>query len=299
MRQSFDDSIRVIRQANGGLAAARNAGVPAARGEFVALMDADDLCVLERIAVQVLFLHARPELVLCCADFSAFNSNGPIADSYSSKYYDRLSAAAGGVGARYPEHDTLDIGDCLAVPPQQAVEVSVLYGRVYEEIALGNFVHPPTVLFRRLVIEQAAPFSLEAQSNCDWDWLVRVAKVGAIGFVDRPLLQYRISGSQMSSMLRQQTDAPRVAKSIRERDPDLQLRRPAELRKLFSALHAGIGYRELALGNRSSAFKHLNRSFVLSPNLHIAGQLALNCLPYYMHDGIRHAKRNVIRSIGL
>lgn len=297
--QSFGDSIRVIRQPNGGLAAARNAGALAAKGELVALMDADDICEPERIAVQVQFLRARPELVLCCTEFSAFNSNGPIADTYSATYYDRLSPPAGGARSRFPEHSTLDIGNCLAAPPTEPVEVAVFSGPVYEEIALGNFVHPPTVLFRRSVIERAGLFLREAQSNCDWDWLVKAAKVGDFGFISRPLLQYRISGSQMSSKLRQQTDALLVAKSICERDPALHRRRGREFRKLFSSIHAGIGYRELALGNRYSAFKHLSRSFVLSPNLQIAGQLALNCLPYYMHDGIRHAKRNAIKSVDL
>jgi Glycosyl transferase family 2 len=64
--QSFDDPrIRSIRhQTNGGAASSRNDALAAARGELVAVMDADDVCVPTRLERQVAFLDANPRVGL-------------------------------------------------------------------------------------------------------------------------------------------------------------------------------------------------------------------------------------------
>lgn len=57
--QSFPD-VRYIRQSNQGVAAARNHGVEAARGEFYAFLDQDDLWVPEKLKLQMDHLqHSR------------------------------------------------------------------------------------------------------------------------------------------------------------------------------------------------------------------------------------------------
>ena len=61
--------VRGIRQPNGGLAAARNTGCSAATGEFIALLDADDLRTPERIGAQGTFMAARPDVVLSGTEF--------------------------------------------------------------------------------------------------------------------------------------------------------------------------------------------------------------------------------------
>jgi glycosyltransferase involved in cell wall biosynthesis len=54
-------SIRVVRQANGGAAAARNSAVAASGGELLAFFDADDLWPANRVSLQVDYLLTHPE----------------------------------------------------------------------------------------------------------------------------------------------------------------------------------------------------------------------------------------------
>jgi len=59
--------VRVLRRPHEGVAAARNAGVAAVRGELIAFLDQDDLWQPSKLALQVALLSARPEIDIALA----------------------------------------------------------------------------------------------------------------------------------------------------------------------------------------------------------------------------------------
>jgi glycosyltransferase involved in cell wall biosynthesis len=64
--------VRVIRQANAGLSAARNAGTAATSAAYVIVLDADDELVSGSLAALCAHLDAHPELALCWGDSELF-----------------------------------------------------------------------------------------------------------------------------------------------------------------------------------------------------------------------------------
>jgi glycosyltransferase involved in cell wall biosynthesis len=60
--QSWRPALRLLHQANAGAAAARNRGIEAARGAYIAFIDADDLWPEGKLQRQVGVLQARPDL---------------------------------------------------------------------------------------------------------------------------------------------------------------------------------------------------------------------------------------------
>ncbi|EFL51281.1 glycosyl transferase family 2 [Solidesulfovibrio fructosivorans JJ]] len=66
-----DARLRVLDRPHDGIAAALNTGLAAARGRYIARMDADDVCHPRRLELQAGYLDAHPEigLVSCLAAF--------------------------------------------------------------------------------------------------------------------------------------------------------------------------------------------------------------------------------------
>jgi glycosyltransferase involved in cell wall biosynthesis len=64
LRQS-GSPMRIISQIRQGVAAARNAGVSAASGRYLAFLDSDDLWLPEKLSLQTAFMEAHPEIAIC------------------------------------------------------------------------------------------------------------------------------------------------------------------------------------------------------------------------------------------
>lgn len=61
----FGESIKVIRQPNKGVSAARNAGISAAAGELIALLDSDDRWLAGKLSAQTEFFRQHPQALIC------------------------------------------------------------------------------------------------------------------------------------------------------------------------------------------------------------------------------------------
>lgn len=91
----YGDRIRLLPRANGGVGAARNTGVAAARGAYIAHLDGDDLWHPDKLARQVGAALRFPEAGMIIADGHAFEDGVPDAPGLvTGEMGRRLSAAA-------------------------------------------------------------------------------------------------------------------------------------------------------------------------------------------------------------
>ena len=280
--RQFGDRVRYITQKNGGLASARNRGHVEARGAFVAWLDHDDINEPERLALQLEVFRRFPEVGVVSTGFSAFDENGEISPSFALQYYGRL--ANGGLSAVFPATEPFASGTFpgLVVP--------LHHGRVYPTLALGNFVHPPTVMMRREVWQIAGPLTDGLRSAIDWEFLVRASRHTAFAYVDHALLRYRRSAAQFSGDANANRNLPeelRAFELMLKTDPSLLDHRDA-VRGMFRYYHDALANAQMAT-DRLQAMASLARGLRYGCNVTQFSRTALRIItPKAMMPALRN-----------
>lgn len=78
VEQINDPRVRLVRQANAGVSAARNTGIHEARGEWLAFLDADDTWHPEKLQKQMYWLKQYPEVMWASCSFSRTRVSGLV-----------------------------------------------------------------------------------------------------------------------------------------------------------------------------------------------------------------------------
>lgn len=137
-----------------GLAGARNTGLSAASGEYIATCDDDDVWHPGKLQAQMERLHAEPGLLVVGSGIRLLLPGGKILDWPGRA-----------------EHISYDL---------------LLSNRVKE-------LHSSTLVMRREAFEKAGLYDEELPRGYaeDYDWVLRAARVGPLGVVPRPLADIR------------------------------------------------------------------------------------------------------------
>jgi glycosyltransferase involved in cell wall biosynthesis len=151
--------VRVVRQKNGGLSDARNKGIAAAHGSFVALLDADDIWLPEKLSRQMPLFHGHPEIGVVYSD------------------YERMD----GEGRPLPKGPTHMHRGWISAP-----------------LLIDNFVSASTAVVRRQCFERQGGFDISLRTGEDYEMWLRLSVEWQFDFTPEATLRYRTWSGQMS-----------------------------------------------------------------------------------------------------
>ncbi|MGA2802026.1 MAG: glycosyltransferase [Verrucomicrobiota bacterium] len=163
-RQFVEKDARFIllRQKNAGTAAARNAALKQARGEWIAFLDADDVWLPEKLAAQLNLLKQKPRANLLFTDYFLWDGQNDF-------------------GRRYSDPDKFPDGD------------------VGRRLIFFNLFCISTVIIKREMLDTVGWFDVELLMAEDWDLWLRIAERGLCAKgVRQPMARYRIWPGQIS-----------------------------------------------------------------------------------------------------
>lgn len=211
---------------NRGQSASLNLGLEKARGEYIAILDSDDLFHSEKLQKQVAFLRANPDIGLVYGMGQGIDEEG--------KYlYDILA----------PDH----------VEPNDPNRV----------LLDCYFLLPQNSLVRRSVFEQAGYFEESFRAAQDHDMLIRIAEITRMAFMPELLFYYRRHGNSISANS-QEVRWQNGFEILRRATVRYPYRR-STIRKRRAVLHYRLWETYRKQGRAFSAMRHLLLAGMLDP----------------------------------
>ncbi len=173
--REFGAKVNYIRQDNRGIAAARNTGIRAASGDFIALLDADDTCSPERVRKQLAAFRCDAKIRLVASDCALTDSTGqPTGDAWTLQ--DSL-------GVERLRH--LSAAKCC---DGQAV---VLTEEAFVSYLRKSLFADATVLLKKRIFNQVGRYDETFDRAGGYDLMIRMLRVCRMAHVCEPLYFYR------------------------------------------------------------------------------------------------------------
>ncbi len=236
---SYGDRIRVLRKSNGGLSSARNAGIDAARGSYVAFLDADDWWLPGKLSRQVAFMRSHPEL--------GFTSTTARVED--------------------PQGRLLNLWACAC---WQGPFIDHLFCANADVAGSGS-----AVMVKRSLFEQIGGFDESLRSLEDIDMWMRLASVSNYGCLDEPLVVILRRPDSMSRNLLVMREAA-IRVMYKNRRLLTVTRQGAYWRACLANVHADYAKWRYRAGDRWGAVADVLAMLRLAPVK--GGRLALGLL---------------------
>ena len=186
--KNFPDNVRYFTQSHSGLNAARNLAMQHAQGEFIALLDDDDLWLPFKTELQLAVMARFPDVAFVFSDFTIFDEDGIKATEGLSTWN------------RFPGSWQVDLelrksAQQMVLPlPPDGRDYHVYLGKLYQLLLYDVYVLPSTAIIRRSSIESDSPFPVDNIHCGDWQFFAELSRNAPCVFLSLPTALNRSHG---------------------------------------------------------------------------------------------------------
>ncbi|HEY3782165.1 MAG TPA: glycosyltransferase [Fimbriimonadaceae bacterium] len=224
----------IFNEQNLGTYASLNVALSKAKGDYIAVLNDDDVWHPTKLEKQLALFQLHPKVGLVHTDGKFINGEGQIVEGSP-------------LGFEFPRTETGD----------------VLLGLLY-----ANKIIASAVLVKRECFNKLGGFNENYFGSGDWEMWLRIAEQYEIGFVPEPLTDYRVHGANASHKLdRIWRDDQMLREWIETREPVYQGKGYQEqtLKKALAHNEACLGTVKTLNGNPAAGRAAYKRSMELEP----------------------------------
>lgn len=295
-----DNRVVYIHQHNQGVCAARNTGLERADGEFVALLDSDDIWKPWKLELQLACLERFPEAGMVWSDMEAIDADDNV---FEPRYLRLMYSAYQWFSSDELFDESTPLAQLVGGLAEEVGDGRAYRGDIFSQMVMGNLVHTSTVVLRRERQRRVGGFNLELKrSGEDYDFHLRTCREGPVAFVDCATILYRRGVDDQLTAPEYTID--RAQNFLRTIEPVIardrhRIRLPDwMIDEVLADAHAWIGEEQLNLEQRWAGRKHLVESLRHKPSQpRLVGLLALSMLPRSVSRRMRGVYRTVKRSM--